>query len=524
VAHVKQPTTPRDRLDRLIDYGRKATRYWWLIAGAIVLGGVLSVVFAVTRPPAYRSWSVLFYQERIQSNVLRGGDPNAAQRNIGERYRELLLARSQLAQIVEDPALNPFPDVLEKDGTDAAVEELRKTIQFEARGANTFRIVYSDAKPARAQAVTEKLTKLLQDKEQAIRDDQVRATAAFAEAQKSLAQEELRGHQKKLAEFLVKHPEFAQDAVEGVSEGASIRARQRRGTLNNTPTSGNPRIGALERQRSRLRARLAAPATVAPVRIPREPSPARRAAQQVVDQAVRELQEAERSLEEAQSRFTEKHPNVIKAREQVVSAQQRVRRAQEAMGKDPDEDTIITPPATAADRAALERELSRIEQQLAAERRRDREAGSGSAAPVEPVDDGTNWVVKLETDYADLKANVDEGRERVEALEDSVFRAQIDAQQQLAEQGARLTVVDPAFKPVQPFGAGKRLLVMAGLLLFAGLGVALAFGLAIIDDRLYRRADIDELGLAPVLTVIPAAPGAKKLSLRREKQRIMDDE
>ena len=26
-------STPRDRLDRLVDYGRKAKRYWWIIAG-----------------------------------------------------------------------------------------------------------------------------------------------------------------------------------------------------------------------------------------------------------------------------------------------------------------------------------------------------------------------------------------------------------------------------------------------------------------------------------------------------------
>jgi len=45
---------------------------------------------------------------------------------------------------------------------------------------------------------------------------------------------------------------------------------------------------------------------------------------------------------------------------------------------------------------------------------------------------------------------------------------------------------------------------MAGMALFLSLGLALAIGLAVIDDRLYRRADLDHLGIA-VLAVIPPA-------------------
>ncbi|MBP6840000.1 MAG: hypothetical protein KA190_22075, partial [Kofleriaceae bacterium] len=39
----------------------------------------------------------------------------------------------------------------------------------------------------------------------------------------------------------------------------------------------------------------------------------------------------------------------------------------------------------------------------------------------------------------------------------------------------------------------------------------LALGLALIDDRLYRRIEIEELELAPVLAVIgPVATGARR--------------
>src|SRR5690349_13030938 len=106
------PATPRDRLDRLLDYVRRAGRYWWVISLFVILGAGLSVAFALTRPPLYQSSAVLFYQERIQSMVLQGRDMASIQRNIGERYRELLLARSSLAQIIKDPKLAPYPKVV----------------------------------------------------------------------------------------------------------------------------------------------------------------------------------------------------------------------------------------------------------------------------------------------------------------------------------------------------------------------------------------------------------------------------
>ena len=37
--------TPRDRLQRLLDYGVRARRYWWIAAAFVVIGAALSVGF-----------------------------------------------------------------------------------------------------------------------------------------------------------------------------------------------------------------------------------------------------------------------------------------------------------------------------------------------------------------------------------------------------------------------------------------------------------------------------------------------
>jgi uncharacterized protein involved in exopolysaccharide biosynthesis len=483
------PLTPRDRLERLVDHGRKAMRRWWIVALFAVVGGALSVVFALTRPPAYTSSATLFYQQQIQS-LLQGRDEGGA-RNVGDRYRELLLARGLLAQIAtdKDPKANPF--FAERD-PEFAIDKLRLVIRFEGRGANAFRITFTDTDPDRAKAVVEKLTTLLADKDDALRNEQAKATASFATSQKDAAAAELQTREHALAEFLAQHPEFAQET--GPAEGASIRAIKKKEPT--VAAAGSPRLIALERQHTRIQARLAASGD-SPVHTG-APSPERVAAEAAVHDAQREAAAAQRGLDEALGRYTDKHPSVVKAREALAAAEQRVAAAQAAV---PTARDVVLPPTSPEARAALERELTQVEAQLADARRADKAA---DAVATPSPEDTTNWVVKLETAYADLRRAVDEQNKRVQALSDTVFRAQLDASQKLAEQGSRLSVVDPANRPAKPGGPGKSIFVLGGMVLFLGLGLAIAIGLAIIDDRLYRRSDLELLGI-PVLAVIPPA-------------------
>ena len=137
-------------------------------------------------------------------------------------------------------------------------------------------------------------------------------------------------------------------------------------------------------------------------------------------------------------------------------------------------------------------------------------------ATTSPVDTQTaddakaDAIVTLETQHKDLKRAVDEQRETVQGLSKNVFSAINYAGQQMAENSAHLEVVDEANEPIKPSGKGKKFLVIAGVVLFALLGGALALGLAILDDRLYRRADVERLDLLPVLAVIPRHRGRAK--------------
>ncbi len=108
-----------------------------------------------------------------------------------------------------------------------------------------------------------------------------------------------------------------------------------------------------------------------------------------------------------------------------------------------------------------------------------------------------------EAEWARLSREVAEARERYRELEARQFLATMTANMTAAGQAAQIVVIDPAYLPAAPVGpARSRLLGLA--LLVAGLaGVGAALLAALIDDRILDRADVERLGLAPILAEIP---------------------
>jgi capsular polysaccharide biosynthesis protein len=495
--------SPRDRLQRISDLARKTLRFWYLLVLFPILGAALAIGFATVRPKVFQSYAVLFYQERIQSGLLQGRQEDV-QRNIGDRYRELLTSRATLEPIVKDAKLDPYPEEMDNE---LAIDKLRQQIRFESRGANVFRISFNDSDPERCEAVVKALTDSLRAKDEALRNEQAQATVDFAVKQKTESGNELKTREHKLIDFLSKHPEFVADPNQPQGEGAGIRGAATHPKQQQTgATSG--RLLALQRQAARIQVRLAAPPDSAPIRVTAERTPEQKAADLAVSIAQKKVQDAQGEIDAAVSHgYTDKHPAMIKAMQDMDDAKQRLAVAKAAVP--PDVETLVVP-ATAEDRVALQKQLDSIDSEIADEEHRLATGNKPVASAT--VDDETNKIVQLESAHDELQRSVDEQRKTDATLADSVYRAKIDAAQKQAEQD-RLTVLDGAFKPTVPTGPAKSLFLMAGVVLFLGLGGSLAVGLALIDDRLYRRHDVDELGIA-VLGVIPPRAVARKTKTR----------
>lgn len=486
------PRTTRDQLQRIVDILRRSLRHWWLVGLITLVGAGLSVLFALRQKHRYESETVLLYQERISQSVLQGREVHQSSRKMSSKYREMLLSRNSLANIVEEFEL--YPEVVEKEGSIAAAELLRKNVRFRDRGAGTFRISYQGESPEEAQKVTARLAGLLKEQDSVIRREQAEQTKAFLEQEKSRAESGLNQAEAKLATFLTAHPEFVEDKVNSSeSVGASIRAAQEN---KKKQPAGDPQLNALERQRRRVKARLEnpdKPLVVAPVR----KKPQRESA--AVKAASRDVRSAEAELNDKLARFTPKHPDVISAQNALAEAKRRLARVQADEAPTPAPEPVVSPVKSPADKAELQKELDRLNKAIA--NYKARKAGGSNASTGNEL---AEELVTLETEHNRLSRIVEQGRKRLESLEQRVFTADITASSQFAE-AAQLMVIDEAFLPAHPIGKGRKLVAIAGTLVFCVLGVGLAIGLGLIDDRIYRRQDLDELGIAPVLVVVPKA-------------------
>jgi protein tyrosine kinase modulator len=479
----------RDALRGVLGHLRRSLRYWWLFGAIITVGAVLSVLFALSREPLYQSSSVVFYNERIMTQLIVGRESAQVSRNVGERYRELLMARTHLKVLIED--LKLVPEIVQERGIEPAVDELRKRILFETRGGNVFRISYKDPDPDRAYAVADRLTKSLLAEDARLRREQATATTGFLTEETRAAETALEEIEREVAEFLTRNPEYANEqdrtpmALPDIAEPGE-----------------NAKLGDLERERDQLRVRIST--LEATPQGGHEPSVAQRNAEQRMTEARRDLEQAQRDLEAAESRYTARHPNVIGARDRLTAARARAGQAEAEYR------AVAKPSASSgnilAQRQRLQLRLFEIERRIEKELRTPGAGAARPAAAPPPTDDAVAKSVNLQTEWARLRRDQNELRQKVDDLRSRLADAEILSRAQVASESGGLNEVDSAFRPYVPTGKGRIIIVIGGLVLFAMIGLAMSIGLALLDDRIYIREDLDMPELPPVLAHVPREP------------------
>jgi uncharacterized protein involved in exopolysaccharide biosynthesis len=488
-----QLRTARDQLDRVLTISRRATRFYAAALVLLTIGAGASVGYAFIRKRVFKSETLILYREGIRSTDLVGGeDTGDRAHKLGLRLKEMVLSRTQLEMIVKQAGL--YPELVEERGLIDAVDEMRKHIAFRVQDGDTFGLSFEGDNPKMVQQVTERLADALLAENSKTHAEQAEVTKEFLDREKKRTEEELREKETALAQFLAKHPEFAKESTQGVGgnqAGTAIRAQQAKTTAPKDPV-----LASLEREAQRLQERLGMPTakktatafTGDPVLV------------QAKADADADVRGAQRDLAEKTSQFTEEHPDVRAARARLKVAQEKLKRASDALAaniaaaqqksvaKEEDEGTI--------DRGALENELHRINEEIAAYKAKKLKESAPSTG---------NWVVALETDWTRLNREVVDARERFQSLQDKQFKASMVETAAASGRTAQMVVVDPAFFPTHAAKPGRTVIAAAGFAISLALALALAVMLAIVDDRLYDRVDVERLSLLPLVGVVPRA-------------------
>lgn len=493
---MNQLRTVRDRLDRALSIVLRTRRFIVPALVCMMLGTAASVAYAMLRKRVWKSETLILYREGIKPTDIVGGDDDAGDRaqKLGLRFKEMVLSRTHLEQIIHDEKL--YPELVEERGMIDAVDEMRKHIGFRVQDGDTFGLSFEGPEPKLVQKVTARLADALIAENSRTHAEAAEVTKEFLDRERKRIETELKDKEQALAQFVGKHPEFAREAaVPGQPQpGTAVRAEAARSAAKAAKI--DPTLASLEREAARLQQRLGMPVTH---HKSVEPDPMLTAAKQDAENDVRQ---AQKDLADKEAQFTEEHPDVRAAKARLRMAQDKLKRANEAISaniaaqlqkssaKQEDEGYI--------DRGALQDQLKRINDEIAEYKRRKAQSPGTSTGIVSSV-------VALETEWTRLNREVADARDRFQSLQDKDFKASIMESAASTGQTAQMVVVDPAFLPIHAAKPGRTTIAASGMAAAAVLSVLLALGLALIDDRLYEAVDVERLNLLPLLGVVPKA-------------------
>jgi uncharacterized protein involved in exopolysaccharide biosynthesis len=468
-----------DDIGRLVRAVRRARRAWRSGVLAAVLVVAVGAVAVTARAPTYRSEVVLSYRPGVK---LHGQEPPIGLA-LGARLRELLFARAQLEAIVSE--LDLYPSIRARRGPGEAVEELRRDLQFQPRSLDTFMIAYRGASPELARQVTERLVRSLSEAQRRLRADEAQAQREFVVRERGQADVDLKERERVLASFVAAHPEFALDQ-RASSTGATIRVRER--TARTSVPTRDSGLEALRRQAERIGAAIDAPSSPSLQRA-RDPE-----AEEARHRAAGAVAAAKDELRARRSRFTDEHPDVKAARSRLAEAEAQLRAVEDRLAEAASAEGARAPDASAI--GEMRDKKRRIDAEIAL---RERAAPRDASAPSPAESSGS--IVELETSWARLSRDLEEARSRVDELERSEFRAQIEASSQDGGYSDGLVVLDPPSLAAAPEPPNRSTLALATFVAALGLGVFVALVRAAVRGLVDGPDDLEALGA--VVAVVP---------------------
>lgn len=473
----KAPPLPSDHLQSVVRALRRAARFWRI--GLAISGLVMAATVAAgALGKRYRSEAVVHYREGLQWTT----SESMGTRRVGQRLKDVLLSRLQLARVIEELGL--YPRLAKSGDMAAAVEEMRLATNFKINEGDVFVISYTGASPEEAQRVTARLTDLLIEENARWRSGQAEVARAFLDAEKKRNAADLAAKEAEQLRFLAKHPEFAHEQS---ALGVALRATTKRGSYpTGARAGGDNGLGALRREEERLRRQINSPS-----QIPRTPQdPALVAA---LNEAAATLKAAQRELADRRARFTEQHPDVRTAAGLVKEATDAYQRAADALQ--------AAASVEVEPRAVLEQRLVQVRGDIARYQRKDQKEKRTPEQTAE-THDAAQRIVALEAEWTWLNREVAEAHERFQQLDTRQFMAAMVASTLTSGQAAQIVVVDPAYLPMHPVGMSRTRRYLMGIAAALVFGMGAAMLLALVDDRIRDSGDVERLELAPVLMEI----------------------
>ena len=518
----------------LSDYIEVLMRRKLAILLPFALGMVLAIFLAVWLPSVYRSTArILIEEQDIPSDFVRSSVTTFADQRI-QTISQHVMTRANLARVIEKFGL--YQKEIEGGSLELVVATMRDAISVETIGADiidpqsgrptqvtiAFTVAFDYRDPQIAQKVATEISELFLNKNASNRARAADEAFSFLAEEAARLHEGIRIDEEKISQFKKDNvnqlPELNQinfSALAGlerdlINTNAQISTLQERkffleselgqmdpfsGIITEKGDRVLSKAAKLELLKSQYPTLLSRYSSTHPnlTRMRREMQAlevelGQRPSRQTTN---RELHDARARLVSLAKRYSPEHPDIRKLQRQIAALEStpknsspsgsRVRLAAES-------------PAYIATRTRLA--SARSELNALAIRKKEIEA--------KQVDlrNRLTLAPQVEWQYQDLLRQYKNKTTRYEDIKTKEMEARISQKMESENKGERFSLIEPAEFPLLPVEPNRKLILVLGLILGLGCGVALVVLLEALDDSIHNETAIFALaGVRPIVTV-----------------------
>jgi polysaccharide chain length determinant protein (PEP-CTERM system associated) len=448
-------------------------------------------------PPRYQSSTlILVEQPTMPKDYVT---PNVSD-DLQERMQSItqqILSRTRLLHIIDQ--YNLYVEPHSKQSPDQKVDSMRRDITIDlVRDGNNqitaFNVSYSSRSPQVAQKVTSELTNLFINENLEVRQQQSEDTTKFIESQLETARQALSDQEAKIREFKGQHGgELPAQVASNLQILSGLQGQlQTEEDALNTAKQQRVYLETLVTQYRSLQGS-ARTGSGAPMGLP------------AVEQ---ELERLRAQLADLTSHYTDRHPDVRKVKDQIAKTEKMrdqmlasLKAAQSGDPATPDADEMadqIKDPSSPLLQVQSQVQANRVE--IA-----NREHGVQELkAKVIDYQARLNQEPAREQQLADLTRGYDQSKANYDELLKKKNESAMATSMELLQQGERFRIIDPPSLPIKPDFPNRLKFCGIGLGVGLALGVVVAGGFEMMDDRVHEESKLQELLPVSVISEIPA--------------------
>lgn len=514
----------------------------------------LSLVVAFLLPPTYRSTATILIEEQeIPPELVRSTITSYADQRI-QVISQQVMTRANLMQVVEK--YNLYPSKRKHETTEEILERIRKDIKLNIvsadvidrrSGAKTtatiaFTLAYDSETAESAQKVANELTSLYLNENLKTRQQKSAETSSFLTEEASRLSAHISETETKLAAFKAKNqgrlPELTQlnlqlrDRTDSeiMEVDRQVRSLEERkiyldGQLAqmkpNSPmisASGERILDSDERLKA-LQAQYASLSGVYSadhpdvIKMRREITALQRDTGEGVDlqEQSKQLTRLRSNLALANEKYSDDHPDVVKLKKAVAALENSIKntpvRSEPQRFKKPENPAFI----------ALQSQLEATAGELRSMRSQRNELKS----KMNSYETRLEQTPQVEREYLDLSRDHENSLRRYQELKAKQSDAQVAQELEKDSKGERFSLIDPPQLPEKPNSPNRPAIMLLGVILSMGGGVAYAGVLESLDSSIKSSKELVNVLKAPLLSVIPYIENAQDRGRKRKGRGVV---